>query len=182
MRCTFVTWVYGMCCINICQLYLHLSAIWHVLHLHLSAVFTFVSYMACAAFTFVSCINICQLYGMCCIQICQLYGTCYAAFSHLLNHPCRLCWSLTNYTSSWEFVQCIQALSSLQGDKWLPGLLSRMDSAIHAPPHNRSHYAAAWDHIKIVLLQDVPDASARAVRQVWAAPGLMQWFHSAGAC
>ena len=85
--------------------------------------------------------------------------------SHCL---CRLCWSLTTHTSSWDLVQCINALSSLQGGKWLPALLSKMDRAIHDQPHNRSHYAAAWDLIKLALLQNVADDSAQAVCQVWS--------------
>lgn len=66
-------------------------------------------------------------------------------------------------------VQCITTLSGRSAGTWLPNLLSRMDRAMHAEPHSsRSYYVAAWDQIKLAMLQDVQDVSAQAVCQVWS--------------
>ena len=80
----------------------------------------------------------------------------------------RLFWSLVNHISTWDVIQSIKSLATLQGGTWLAELLSKVDHAMHAQPHNRSHFAAALDLVKLALLQDVTDPTAQAVRQVYS--------------
>ena len=85
---------------------------------------------------------------------------------------CRLCWSLLNGNSSWDIKQNIHSLATLQGGAWLGQLLSKLDHAMHAQPHNRAAYAAAIDLIKLDLLEAHPDPTAQAVRQVQSGSSL----------
>jgi len=73
---------------------------------------------------------------------------------------------LANHSSSWDIIQSIKSLAALQGGAWLADLLSKVDHAVHAQHDNRAYYATAVDMMKLAVLQDVSDPTAKAVRRV----------------
>ena len=79
---------------------------------------------------------------------------------------CRFFWSLVNHSSSWDVIQSIKSLATLQGGNWLADLLSKVDHAMHAQHDNRAYYGTTVDMMKLAVLQDVADPTAKAVRQV----------------
>ncbi|KAA6424772.1 MAG: hypothetical protein FRX49_05439 [Trebouxia sp. A1-2] len=80
----------------------------------------------------------------------------------------RFFWSLVNHSSSWDVIQSIKLLVTLQGGVWLADLLSNVDHAMQAQHDNRAYYATAVDVMKLAVLQDVADPTAKAVRQdIW---------------
>ncbi|KAL0040981.1 hypothetical protein WJX77_001111 [Trebouxia sp. C0004] len=80
----------------------------------------------------------------------------------------RFFWSLVNHSSSWDVTQSIKSLAILQGDAWLADLLSKVDHAMQGQHDNRAYYATAVDMMKLAVLQDVADPTAKAIRQdIW---------------
>lgn len=73
---------------------------------------------------------------------------------------------MVNHSPSWDVIQSIKSLATLQGGAWLAELLSKVDHAMQAQHDNRAYFATGVDIMKLAVLQDVADPTAKAVRQV----------------